>query len=188
MNSPVKKIASLFKKMVANRNSFGKVWKNIALGREAYERMKELPPTVEGEFSTPEEKAALLGRMLEQMVETQSPRLCIEIREYMRTLAPDDESNNRGLEKLRDYIDLDLPMEEYCRKYRCHLYFDPVERTEAWEAVIGDVEAACSRRLWGRPRRMGFCFMYWSVKREILARYGIEWRTPHEMNPRVIFD
>ena len=38
------------------------------------------------------------------------------------------------------------------------------------------------------PRGMGFCFMYWSSKADVLARRGIFWKSPHEMNPRVMFD
>ena len=38
------------------------------------------------------------------------------------------------------------------------------------------------------PRGMGFCFLYWSSKAAVLARRGIFWKSPHEMNPRVMFD
>lgn len=39
------------------------------------------------------------------------------------------------------------------------------------------------------PRQMGFCFHYWNAKRELLdEEYGIEWRSPSQMNPHVIFD
>lgn len=188
MDASVRKIAALFKKMAANHNSFGKGWKNGALGKEAFERMKALPSVVEGAFDSPQEKAALLGRMLELMEETQTPRSCIEIRRYMQTLDPKNPKNNKALKRLEDFIDPDLSMEAYCKKYGRPLKFDPVERTEAWEAVIGEVEAECSRRLRREPHRMGYCFLYWSTKREVLARYGIEWRSPRAMNPWVLFD
>ena len=35
---------------------------------------------------------------------------------------------------------------------------------------------------------MGFCFKYWSIKRDILAAMGIDWQSPQEMNPRCRFD
>jgi hypothetical protein len=35
---------------------------------------------------------------------------------------------------------------------------------------------------------MGFCFAYWSARREVLEAHGIQWRSPHIMNPHVMFD
>lgn len=188
MKSRIKKLAGLFSKMSANANTFGHMWKNIGLGKEAFTIMKELPETVPGEFDTPAEKAALLGSMLEQMNETDTPRFCIGVREYMQALAPDDEDNAAQLTMLRDYIDPALPMEEFCRRYRRHLKFDPVERTEEMERVVEDVERECDRQLAGRPRGMGFCFAYWSARSAALSRHGIEWRSPALMNPGVLFD
>lgn len=188
MESTVKELAKLFKKMVKNHYTFGAIWKNIALGQKAFEIMKALPDTVEGEFDTPEEKAALLGKMLGQMEETLSPRFCIEVREYMQALDAGDESNRKALEQLRDFIDLDLPMEEYCKKYGRHLKFDPVERTREWEDIICKVEEECEKKLKDERRGMGFCFMYWMVKGNVLGKYGIQWDSPAVMNPRVRFD
>lgn len=188
MKKLISRLAGLFSEMSANANTFGSMWKNIELGKEAFAIMKELPETVPGEFDTPAEKAALLGSMLEQMNETDTPRFCIGVREYMRSLSPDDEDNARELAMLRDYIDLSLPMEEYCRRYRRHLKFDPVERTEEMERVVADVERECDRRLAGTPRGMGFCFAYWSARGAALSRRGIDWRSPSLMNPGVMFD
>ena len=37
--------------------------------------------------------------------------------------------------------------------------------------------------------RLGWCHAVWAEKKRILReKYGIEWRTPAEMNPRVAFD
>ncbi len=35
---------------------------------------------------------------------------------------------------------------------------------------------------------MGLCFMYWSAMEKILAKYGINWKSPTVMNPGVLFD
>lgn len=188
MKSTIKELAKLFKAMVKNYNTFGAMWKNIPLGKQAFALMQSLPPTVEGEFDTPADKAALLGQMLDQMVETSTPRFCMEVRAYMQTLDPDNGDNNRKLQQLRDFTDFSLPMEEYCRKYGCHLKFDPVERTPEWENTVYDVERECSLRLRWVPRRMGFCFEYWSVKADVLRRRGIDWMCPAQMNPGVMFD
>lgn len=66
---------------------------------------------------------------------------------------------------------------------------DPVEYTPEWEAVYYDVADELDRMFEGTPRRMGFCFRYWQAKQDLLrSRYGIEWRTPSQMNPHVMFD
>lgn len=70
-----------------------------------------------------------------------------------------------------------------------HLRTDPVEYTWEWEKIYYDVEDELDRRLANVPRQMGFCFQYWATKRELLMeKYGIDWRSPSQMNPRVMFD
>lgn len=70
-----------------------------------------------------------------------------------------------------------------------HLRTDPVEYTREWEKIYYDVEDELDRRLANVPRQMGFCFQYWAMKRELLmVKYGIDWRSPSQMNPRVMFD
>lgn len=70
-----------------------------------------------------------------------------------------------------------------------HLRTDPEEYTWEWEKIYYDVEAELDRRLANVPRQMGFCFQYWAMKRELLMeKYGIDWRSPSQMNPRVMFD
>ena len=188
MESEISKLSSLFKAIVNNYHAYGAVWKNIELGTQAFALMKSLPPTLDGEFDTPADKASLLSQMLEQMDETATPRFCIEVREYIHGLNPDDEENANRLAMLKDYIDPGITMEEYCDKYKRHLKFDPVERSQKWEEVIYRVEKECDERLKKEIRRMGFCFLYWSVKGDVLERYGIHWKSPAEMNPKVIFD
>ena len=69
------------------------------------------------------------------------------------------------------------------------LRVDPVEYTQKWEDIYYDVEDELDRRFANAPRHMGFCFRYWSAKRELLKdKYDIEWRSPSQMNPRVMFD
>lgn len=68
------------------------------------------------------------------------------------------------------------------------LAVDPVEYTEEWENIIDEVEARVSEELADEPKGMGFCFTYWHVKEGILQEYGIKWRSPKRMNPRVMFD
>ena len=66
---------------------------------------------------------------------------------------------------------------------------DPVEYTVRWEEIYYDVEDYLNERFANAPRQMGLCFRIWSAKRDyLLDNYGIEWRSPAQMNPRVRFD
>lgn len=70
-----------------------------------------------------------------------------------------------------------------------HLRKDPVEYTWEWEDIYYDVEDKIDERFMNAPRQMGLCFRIWSAKRELLKEeYGIEWKSPAQMNPRVRFD
>lgn len=70
-----------------------------------------------------------------------------------------------------------------------HLRRDPVEYTPRWEEICYDVEDYLDRRFENAPRQHGFCHIYWEAKRQYLKdNYGIEWRSPAQMNPHVKFD
>lgn len=188
IEAKLRELGTLFKVMVENYNTFDDVWKNIELGKSAFSIMKDLPDVIEGEFDTPVDKANVLSQMLNNMEETLSPRFCIDVRKYIKTLNVEDEANDEALEHLHDFIDESVSLDEYCNKYGKLLKFDPVERTEKWECVIYDVERKCAELLEDEQRGMGFCFAYWSAKRAVLQKYGITWRSPAVMNPRVLFD
>lgn len=68
------------------------------------------------------------------------------------------------------------------------LKYDPIEDSDAYLAIIDEVERRLYEDLKDEPRHMGFCFRYWSAKYNLLKEYGIEWRSPSMMNPGVIFD
>lgn len=187
MDKTIKELARLFRTMVADRDR-GELWRNIPLGRQAFALMLSLPDVVPGEIESSAEKARLLANMLEQMHETDTPRFCISVREEIARLDPDDSDNRHSLDMLREYIDPSVSAEEWGSRHHRSLRFDPVERTPEWEECIYEVEREVARQLKGEPRRMGFCFEYWSAKAAALQRYGITWRSPRTMNPRVIFD
>lgn len=69
-----------------------------------------------------------------------------------------------------------------------HLKRDPVEWTKRWEEVIDEADRFAYTKLKGTPRGMGWCFSFWSERAAALRTFGIEWRNPHIMNPRVLFD
>lgn len=69
------------------------------------------------------------------------------------------------------------------------LKYDPIEWTARWEEVIDEAEKIIDSRLEDVPRGMGFCHAYWHEKAAVLSeQFGIEWRSPARMNPRVLFD
>jgi hypothetical protein len=76
--------------------------------------------------------------------------------------------------------------QEFRKKYDRMLVFDPVERTPRWEELYCEVEEECDRQLGDTPKGMGFCFAYWSVRRDVLAKRGIMWQSPAAMNPHVM--
>lgn len=73
--------------------------------------------------------------------------------------------------------------------YTGHLKRDMIEYSEEYENAIDAVDAEVNKLMGDKPYGMGMCFEIWSLKKKILkANYGIEWKTPREMNPRVMFD
>lgn len=182
------RLVELHHQMVENYNEFGELWKNIPLGIESFDIMLDLPYHMKGNYEGKVGKAEIMSAIISYMDETTTPRLCIEMREYIKALNPDDQANNEELQRLHDFIDPEISVEEYCSKYEKMLKFDPVERTERWEEVIYEVEKECAEILKDESKGMGFCFAYWSTKSAVLSKYGIEWRSPSSMNPRVHFD
>lgn len=68
------------------------------------------------------------------------------------------------------------------------LKHDPIEDTPAFQAIAQELEEKILAKIGGN-RGMGYCHLYWATKREILQKdYGIEWRSPAVLNPRVRFD
>ncbi len=72
------------------------------------------------------------------------------------------------------------------KERRRSLKHDPVEMTEEYLAVIDEIEEKVekSRTTYGH----GSCFEVWSLKKSYLLEHDIEWHTPSELNPRVLFD
>ncbi len=72
------------------------------------------------------------------------------------------------------------------KERRRSLKHDPVEMRDEYLAVIDEIEekVAKSRTTYGH----GSCFEVWSLKKSYLLEHDIEWQTPSELNPRVLFD
>lgn len=191
--SKADKIVALVEKMRKNSEN-QEMHLNLPLAEKAMKLLEALDDPEEGPLG----KAYACNAILEQLPEYDVPRFVLgilrrelawleESTEKSDWLHPEDVKNE--IAKFEDYINPDaISMQEFCKKYNRHLLFDPVERTPLWEENYYNVEVECFRHLKGAPRGMGFCFGYWAEKRGVLAKYGIDWQTPHMMNPRVMFD
>lgn len=211
----LKRLGNVFATMVENSNTYGSTWKNIQLGHQAFALMRDsLPLRVKGEL-TPYTRIMLLNKMMDCMPERDCARFQKEVKEYQQSLfalmSDDDfaedmdmdgfsgaqekyvreyslQDHKESLQRTLDYLNPKLSMEKWCDKYDVNLKFDPVERSEEWERYIYKVEEECDRLLKNERKGMGYCYSYWSTKKAVLAKYGIEWNSPSVMNPRVMFD
>lgn len=71
------------------------------------------------------------------------------------------------------------------------LYYDPIEEDPRYAEVFKKVDDEVKEALAKDPQKgsMGFVHRIWNSKNQILKhKYGIDWRTPAELNPHVMFD
>ncbi|MBO7082481.1 MAG: hypothetical protein J6W30_01405 [Bacteroidales bacterium] len=180
------KLKVLLDKMRKNFKD-GDLWKNIPLAKKAINLMKKRGISVENEVYKEFCETVIYEPMLDDM---ETPRLMLSFIEYNHKLTGSSAPWEDKEKKLNKLIDPRTTYKEICDlilEDRSLLY-DPVQMTEKYEMVIYDVEKECNVMLKLEPRRMGFCHKYWSVKEKALAKHGIIWRSPSEMNPKVKFD
>lgn len=172
------------------------MWKNIPLAKESVQLVKDIDDPEE----TPMGKALACEAIIEQLPEYDVPRLVLSILNYKLQLVkaseeqaperyPTEEEVASDIKRLSDYIDTEhISADAFREKYGRHLKADPIERTPEWEENYYEAEKEADRRLKDIPRGMGFCHAYWPTLRAVLAERGIEWHSPSELNPRVMFD
>ncbi|MBP5770105.1 MAG: hypothetical protein J6W75_01945 [Bacteroidaceae bacterium] len=174
-----------------------RMWRNVPLGAECMELLQAIEDPEEEGIG----KVMACEAIVEQLPEYDIPRQVLDIRHYEQqqlALASEDDLKQhpdlkdeleQAIRKLEDYIDTEhISDGEFRERYNRHLKSAPIERTPLWEENYYEVEKECDRRLGNTPRGMGFCFAYWSTLRQVLAERGILWQSPHELNPRVMFD
>lgn len=67
--------------------------------------------------------------------------------------------------------------------------FDPIENTYEYKIIEKELEELIQKKIGSERRRFGYCHLYWATKKKILKeKYGIDWKSPAELNPRVKFD
>lgn len=66
---------------------------------------------------------------------------------------------------------------------------NPKEKDPKIREIIKKAEEEAEEILKDKPKIEGFCYMLWSEQKRILKeKYGIDWKSPDEMNPDIIFD
>jgi hypothetical protein len=74
---------------------------------------------------------------------------------------------------------------------RSELKHDPIEDDPRYAEIFKTIDDEVDALLADHPQRRseGFVHFYWRIKKDRLKRkYGIDWRSPGELNPYVIFD
>ena len=178
-------------------------WKNFPLAKQIITLLDSIPNR--SEHHTPYDKIFILNFIIDNISSSDTPRFTIEIMEkelaLLKEVIPADleeyndpltaEDIEEELQMWRDYIDTEhFSNDEWCKKYSHYMKFDPIERSEIWEEKYYEIESKIDAELMKEdmPRGLGFCFAYWSSKHKVLAEMGIEWQSPQEMNPGVVFD
>ena len=65
---------------------------------------------------------------------------------------------------------------------------DPIEETKEYKEIEKELEEKIKAEI-GEGGYMGFCHLYWGTKKIILKRdYNIDWKSPAELNPGILFD
>lgn len=68
---------------------------------------------------------------------------------------------------------------------------DPVESDPRYKSIFKNIDAEVEQTLQDHPQRgsMGFVHLVWDTKKRILKqKYNIDWLSPAEMNPHILFD
>ncbi len=69
------------------------------------------------------------------------------------------------------------------------LLHDPIEDDPTLTDAIAEAQDKADAELSHRPKTRGYCQRRWRMIQTILRReYDVEWFSPAEMNPHVLFD
>lgn len=181
-----RQLQKLYKEMGTN-DSKGDYWKNIPLAKDALHLIKDS----ESLHANPDFKEFCETVVEDELFfETETPRLLLSFIDLYHVMA-----GNSYLWHQKTYRLLRMTHPEVSEDEKLklmgetrHLKYDPVQLTEEWEENLYEVEKEMDELFKGQDRYMGFCHEYWSAKRVALAKRGIQWRSPQQMNPRTKFD
>ena len=67
-------------------------------------------------------------------------------------------------------------------------WYDEIEDTEEYERIKDELNALLEKEFPRNNYHMGMCYSFWSRKKQILReRYGIEWKSPKDLNPFTLY-
>ena len=162
-------------------------WQNASLAREAMDYARQLMEH--------KDMLSVVESSLDDMVEAiyEHPRLKLELMlcrlEALQRLNKPQMELEADIAFYRSNIEAADSGRLEDIKQTTMLKHDPVEWTARWEEVIDEVDKIVDSRLEDHPRGMGFCHACWHERAAVLSeQFGIEWRSPARMNPRVMFD
>lgn len=184
--SDCSRLKKIQKEMLRNADE-GDLWKNIPLAKDAMHLLKDRRLGFDDEAAKAFLKAMFDAHAIDDL---NTPRLYLSFLDYYHWLWNSTYYDDNRTYHLLLAVDPDLSEEEFLKRtgsYRS-LKYDPIQNSPEWEEIIYEVEKELDEKFRGVDRYMGFCHEYWSAKRAALAKRGIEWRSPQQMNPRVRFD
>lgn len=66
---------------------------------------------------------------------------------------------------------------------------DPKEENPDYKHIFEAVDKYLDEKFKYVKKDLGFCHYYWGEKKDRLwKKYGMDWKTPAEMNPDILFD
>ncbi len=66
------------------------------------------------------------------------------------------------------------------------VWTDPIETDTTFADIFQEVDAELQRR-YPKPRR-GQCHARWHTKKALLKERGVDWLSPQDLNPHMLFD
>lgn len=65
---------------------------------------------------------------------------------------------------------------------------DMVEYSYKYSTIKDELEELIVKEI-GRGGYLGYCHLYWATKKRILKeKYSIDWKSPSELNPHILYD
>ncbi|NMC04755.1 MAG: hypothetical protein GYA24_06065 [Candidatus Lokiarchaeota archaeon] len=67
---------------------------------------------------------------------------------------------------------------------------DKIETDPRYERIISEANQEAEKAVViVKKGEMGYCHAFWAAKKRVLKeKYGIDWKSPAELNPHVMFD
>ena len=172
---------------MSDNAEIGYYWKNIPLAQQCLRLMKDCNTDLDNVLCHSIANLVVKEELLDPL---NTPRLILSFMDFEHVLYGSDYKWDQQAYDLRRVTGpnaTEKDIVDFIAK-RKHLKYDPIQLSQQWEDNIYEVEKELDELFKDTARHMGFCHRYWPAKRNALAKRGIVWRTPQEMNPKTRFD